>query len=159
MAQDTLVNAESVAIAGSGTFGRGNAIVDTGGNITGAGLTINGTATVTANLNAKQFFGGTSGGSGTALTSNGTISTTQRTSKVLPGSAVTGVIIGTGTLDGQELTIMNTAQATGSSITFTTAGTAAGSSNAATDVVISGLSCSKWVWDSTSALWYPVKFS
>ena len=110
-------------------------------------------------VSAQQIAGGVNpqpNATGVALTSNGTINASTRIAKVLPGSAVTGVIIQSGQFDGQELTILNVAQATGSSITFTTAGTAAASSHAARDVVVSGLSHSKWIWDNQGTLWYPV---
>jgi hypothetical protein len=111
------------------------------------------TATITNAVMTTQY-GGTSGSTGVALTTAGTIAV-ARVAKVNPGSAVTAVIMASGTQDGQELTIINTAAAAGSSVTFATAGTAAASSHLATDFVISGLTAAKFTWDTGTTLWYP----
>jgi hypothetical protein len=109
-------------------------------------------------VSAANLAGGVNGGSaGASCTTGGTINTATRTAKVTTGSAVTGVIIGSGSVDGQELTILHVGAAA-SSITFAAAGSAAASSHSATDFVISGQTCSKFVWESTTALWYPVVF-
>jgi len=97
------------------------------------------------------------GAAGASILTSGTINSQTRLAKVTAGSAVTAVIIGSGILDGQELTILHVGAAA-SSIAFATAGSAAASSHAATDFVISGQTCSKFVWESTTALWYPVVF-
>lgn len=117
--------------------------------------------TITAELvNANQLAGGVypkTGGTGATLAISGTIATAGgRITKVTPTSAVTACIAAAGITDGQELTIMNLGAAAGSSITFATAGSAAGSSNLATDFVISGLTCAKFVWETISATWFPV---
>ena len=91
------------------------------------------------------------------LVTGGTITTNQHHARVTAASAVTGIIMASGTYDGQELTVLHTGAAA-SSITFATAGSNAASSHVATDYVISGLSCSKYVWEATTALWYPVTF-
>ncbi len=152
MAQDTFIVAESITSLGQIKADQGHISSDgTAGTLTTAGL-------VTTNFNVANQFGGITGGSaGASCTTNGTISTATRTSKVTTGSAVTGVIIGSGANDGQELTIVHVGAAA-SSITFATAGSAAASSHSATDFVISGQTCSKFVWESTTALWYPVVF-
>jgi hypothetical protein len=107
---------------------------------------------------AANLAGGVTGGTaGASVTTSGTINTVTRTSKVTTGSAVTSVIVGSGNTDGQELTILHVGAAA-SSIAFVAAGSAAGSSHVATDFVISGQTCSKFVWESTTALWYPVVF-
>lgn len=158
MAQDTALIAETVKTTGKITaFG---ALSTDNANITSDG--VNGTLTtagiVTTNFNVAQQFGGITGGAaGASCTTGGTVSTATRTSKVTTGSAVTGVIIGSGTQDGQELTIVHVGAAA-SSITFAAAGSAAASSHSATDFVISGQTCSKFVWEVTTALWYPVVF-
>ena len=87
----------------------------------------------------------------------GTVQTTSRVARITATAANSQVVLGTGTQSGQELTVLHTGAAA-SSITFCTAGSTSGSSNIATDFVISGLTCSKFVWDVTSALWYPVVF-
>ncbi|SRR6266567_2203183 len=109
-------------------------------------------------VNANNLAGGVNGGSaGASCTTGGTINTATRTAKIVTGSAVTGVILGSGTIDGQEFTIINTAAAA-SSISFATAGSAAASSHIATDFVFSGARAAKFVWEATSALWYPVSY-
>jgi hypothetical protein len=108
-------------------------------------------------VNCNQLIGGIapqSGASGAALTISGTINTATRTSKVLPGSAVTSCVMGTGQFDGQELTVINVAQVAGSSVSFAAAGSASG--HLSTVVVISGLTAARFIWDSVSAVWYPV---
>jgi hypothetical protein len=114
---------------------------------------------ITADLvNATNLAGGVTGGSaGASVTTSGTINAATRTTKVTTGSAVTSVIVGSGVVDGQELTILHVGAAA-SSIAFVAAGSAAGSSHVATDFVISGQTCSKFVWEVTTALWYPVVF-
>ena len=106
-------------------------------------------------LNSNQQAGGVSATQqiGTA----GTVNTTSRVARITATAAVSQVVVATGQYAGQELTILHTGAAA-SSITFCTAGSSAGGSNVATDFVISGLTCSKFVWDVTSALWYPVVF-
>ena len=109
-------------------------------------------------VSCANLVGGVTGGTaGASVTTSGTISTATRTSKVTTGSAVTSVIVGSGTTDSQELTILHVGAAA-SSIAFVGAGSAAGSSHVATDFVISGQTCSKFVWEATTALWYPVVF-
>ena len=150
--QDTTVNAQVVQVQGKLTSDNGNFATDgVNGSVTAAGIT-------TTNLIASQQYGGVTGGSaGASILTSGTISSATRISKVTAGSAVTAVIVGSGVQDGQELTIVHVGAAA-SSIAFATAGSAAASSHAATDFVISGQTCSKFVWDSGTALWYPVVF-
>ena len=152
MAQDTYVLGEKLQVMGQIKSDLGNLSSDgTAGTLTTVGL-------VTTNLNATNQFGGVTGGAaGASVTTSGTISTATRTSKVTTGSAVTSVIVGSGTTDSQELTILHVGAAA-SSIAFVAAGSAAGSSHVATDFVISGQTCSKFVWEVTTALWYPVVF-
>lgn len=108
-------------------------------------------------LQPQNVVGGVSGGvSGVAITISGTINSTLRKSKVLPGSAVTSCVLQAGTTDGQDLTIVNVAQAAGSSVSFVAAGSAAASSHLASNVVISGLSAASFTWDANTAVWYPV---
>jgi hypothetical protein len=109
-------------------------------------------------ISCANLIGGVIGGTaGASVTTSGTITSTARTTKVLTGSAVTSVIVGSGTTDGQELTILHVGAAA-SSIAFVAAGSAAGSSHVATDFVISGQTASKFVWEATTALWYPIVF-
>ena len=165
MAQDELLLAETATIQTGATIVKGGLTVSAGG-ITAAGasassfdggnFTTDGSGNITvANLTSSGQSGGMSA---TATIANAaTIATTSRIARITATAAVTQVVVGTGTKAGQELTILHTGAAA-SSITFCTAGSSAGGSNVATDFVISGLTCSKFVWDVTSALWYPVVF-
>ena len=140
MAQDTLIVAETV----------NNAV----GSIT---TLTSPTATITT-ANLTNAIGGIQGGSaGASVTTSGTISTAKLVSKVTTGSAVTAVIMGSGTTDGQ-LCFVEHVGAAASSITFATAGSAAGSSHVATDFVFSGQKAAAFIWESTTALWMPVSY-
>ena len=109
-------------------------------------------------INTNMQIGGVNGGTGgTAITTGGTVNTATRIAKLNPGSAVTGIILGSGIQDGQELTVINVAAAA-SSITFTTAGSAAASSHISTVTVMSGQRAAKFVWDVGTALWYDVAY-
>jgi hypothetical protein len=111
-------------------------------------------------LNCANLIGGVSpqsGVAGASVTTSGTITTSTRICKVTTGSAVTAVILGSGTSDGQTITILHTGAAA-SSIAFATAGSAAGSSHAATDFVFSGQKAASFVWETTTALWYPISY-
>jgi hypothetical protein len=85
----------------------------------------------------------------------GTINTAGLSvARVSPAAARTGVILQAGSAPGQEVTIINEAAAA-TSITFAAAGT----SNVADGVsdVLAGLNARTFVWDSVTALWYPMK--
>lgn len=110
------------------------------------------------NLTVANLIGGINGGSaGASVTTSGTINTSKLVSKVTAGSAVTAVIMGSGTTDGQ-LVFVEHVGAAASSITFATAGSAAGSSHIATDYVFSGQKAAAFIWESNTALWYPVAY-
>lgn len=86
------------------------------------------------------------------LTNGNTITTAGLgLSRVTNGGAVTGIIMQAGTVDGQVIVVENDAAA---SVTMAAAGT----SNVAngTSAVIAALNCAVFVWNSTTALWYPV---
>src|SRR5258708_8282227 len=128
MAQDTFLVAESITSLGKLKSGQGKLSTE------GAAGTLTAVGVVVTNLNSANQFGGITGGSaGASCTTGGTISSATRTSKVTTGSAVTGILIGSGTQDGQELTVVHVGAAA-SSITFSTAGSAAGSSHVATEI-------------------------
>jgi hypothetical protein len=161
MAQDTLIVAENINAAATISGATVNATTGSVTTLTAPTGTITTLTSTTANLTAASIAnitGGITGGAaGASVTISGTINAATRVSKVLTGSAVTSVIVGSGTTDGQELTILHVGAAA-SSIAFVAAGSAAGSSHVATDFVISGQTCSKFVWEITTALWYPVVF-
>jgi hypothetical protein len=104
------------------------------------------------------YSGGQQSGVVTTLSTGNTI--TPGTSggygslRVTAGAAVTGIILTPGTKPGQELTIIHEGAAA-NTITFAAAGT----SNVADGVsdVITGPSARTYVWDSVTALWYPMK--
>jgi hypothetical protein len=92
---------------------------------------------------------------GGAVTTGGTISTSNTSCvRVSPAAAVTGVILGAGSVDGQRVTISNEATAA-NTITFAAAGT----SNVAdgTSSVIAGLTARSFVWVANSSRWFPEK--
>ncbi len=90
------------------------------------------------------------GGNGTIATAGVGVALTT------PAAARTGIILGVGTINGQELTVINQGTA-GNSLTMAASGT----SNVAdgTSDVISNFTAAKFVWNSTAALWYRVKAS
>lgn len=90
------------------------------------------------------------GGSGTIATAGVGVALTT------PAAARTGIILGVGTINGQEVTVVNQGTA-GNSLTMAASGT----SNVAdgTSDVISNFTAAKYVWNSTAALWYRVKAS
>jgi len=161
MAQDAFIEAERLQVMGSISSDRGNITSDgTNGSLTTVGLvTTNQTITTgtitTANL--TNLNGGTSGAAGASVTTSGTISTTKLINKITAGSAVTAVIMQSGTTDGQIVAVQHVGAAA-SSVTFATAGSAAGSSHIATDYVFSGQKAALFVWDITTALWYPIAY-
>lgn len=160
--EDTAIVAEKLTVSGSINTDHGNITSDgVNGTLTTVGFTTTtgtiATGTITTASITNLTGGITGGASGASITTGGTVSTASRVSKVTAGSAVTGVIVGSGTTDGQELTILHVGAAA-SSITFATAGSNAASSHVATDFVISGQTCLKFVWEVTTALWYPVVF-
>lgn len=104
-----------------------------------------------------RLSGNAGGAAGASVTTSGTITTTNLISKVTAGSAVTAVIMGSGSYDGQ-LVLVEHVGAAASSVTFATAGSAAGSSHIATDFVFSGQKAALFVWESVTALWYPVSY-
>lgn len=90
-----------------------------------------------------------------AVANNGTITTAGvSVARVAPAGAVTGVILAVGTTGGQVCTVVNESVAA-STVTFAASGT----SNVADGVasVIAGLTARTFVWDSSTALWYPTK--
>lgn len=85
------------------------------------------------------------------LVNSATISPTPASVRVTAAAAVTGIIIGVGTLPGQKLTVIHEGAAAN---TITMA--ASGTSNVANGVscVITGPSARTFIWDSVTALWY-----
>lgn len=135
MPMDVFSNSDSVTILGPVTISQ-DPNSGSGGN-----LTVNGT------------LGGGQSSSAATIASSGTITTSGvRVARTTVAGAVTAVILQTGSVAGQELTVVN--ENTTGSNTITMA--ASGTSNVAdgTSTVISGLRCAKFVWDSGTSLWY-----
>lgn len=85
-----------------------------------------------------------------ATGNNGTIATANLgVSKVTPAGAITGVILESGTVDGQECTVLNQS---GSTITFAAYATSHVASG--TGCVIPATRGTRFVWDSVAAAWY-----
>lgn len=88
-----------------------------------------------------------------ATATAGTITTSGvSAARVSPAGAITGVILQAGTFGGQEVAVVNEAIAA-NTVTFAASGT----SNVAngTASVIAGLTARKFVWDTSTTLWYP----
>jgi hypothetical protein len=68
---------------------------------------------------------------------------------VTNGGAVTGIILGVGLVDGQEVTIVNISA---NSITFAAAGTSHVADG--TSDVIAALTARTYVWSALQSLWY-----
>jgi hypothetical protein len=88
-----------------------------------------------------------------ATATSGTITTAGvGVAKSTPAAAVTAIVLQAGTYPGQEVVVINESTTGANTITFAASGT----SNVANGVssVISGLTCSKFVWDG--ALWFHV---
>lgn len=156
MAQDVFIEGERLQVMGSISSDRAHITSDgTNGTLTTVGFTTTTGTITTANL--TNINGGTSGASGASVTTSGTISTTNLVNKITAGSAVTAVIMQSGITDGQ-LVMVEHVGAAASSVTFATAGSAAGSSHIATDFVFSGQKAALFIWEATTALWFPVSY-
>jgi hypothetical protein len=86
-----------------------------------------------------------------ATASSGTITTAGvGTARSTPAAAITAVVLQAGTVDGQEITVVNESTTGANTITFAASAT----SNVANGVstVISGLTCAKLKW--RGSLWY-----
>src|SRR6266498_3374911 len=149
MAQDTFVLAESATVAATLSAATANATTGSITTLTAPTATI-----TTANITNPIVAGINGGSAGASVTTSGTITTSKMVSKVTTGSAVTAVIMGSGTTDGQ-LCFVEHVGAAASSITFATAGSAAASSHIATDFVFSGQKAAAFIWEATTALWFP----
>jgi hypothetical protein len=87
-----------------------------------------------------------------AVASNGTITTAGvGVARVAPGAAVTGIILQAGTLPGQEVWVINEAAAA-NSVTFAASGTSFVADGAGS--AIAGLTARKFVYDTSTSLWY-----
>lgn len=118
-------------------------IVDTSPQVTVANnLQVNG------NLTKAALATSTSG-----LSTGGTIATTTPIAKPTPGSAVTGIILQPGTVDGQVMGIINLGLA-GASITFAPSSTSH-VEDGTSDVIASG-NAALFLWEGTNARWYRI---
>jgi len=90
-----------------------------------------------------------------ALATAGTIATAGLgVSRVAPAAAVTAIILQAGTVQGQEIWVINESAAA-NSITLNTTPATANVADSATEAAIPGLKARHYVWDSVTALWYP----
>lgn len=112
-------------------------------------------ALTASNVTATALLITTPNGSGAiAVAASGTIPTTNSLVRTSPAGAVASVVLQAGTVDGQQVTVVNEATAA-NTITFAVAGT----SNVAdgTSSVIAGLNAREFVWVASPARWYPKK--
>lgn len=96
------------------------------------------------------------GAANTAATTatSGTIATAGLLiSRSSPAGAITAVVLQPGTVDGQMVIVENDAIAA-NTITFAAAATSNVSNGVST--VIAGLTSVAYIWNATTALWYPV---
>jgi hypothetical protein len=110
-------------------------------------MTVNGTN----GLSVNSISGGVSALA--TIATSGSISIAGvRVARCTVAGAVTAVTLPTGTLNGQEITIVNENTTAANSITFAASGT----SNVANGVstVVSGLLCARLVWDAGATLWF-----
>lgn len=139
MSQDTLVYSQQITNSGKFSSDNGVIVSDASGNLK------------TGTLAEAQTTGTVQ-----TLASTNTITTPANTGvvRVTAAAAVTGIIIGAGTVAGQRLTVIHEGAAA-NTITFAASGT----SNVAdgTSDVITGPTARCFVWDSITALWYATK--
>ncbi|MBV9688136.1 MAG: hypothetical protein JO202_00325 [Ktedonobacteraceae bacterium] len=90
--------------------------------------------------------------SATAITNGATITTSGvGIARVAPASAVTGIILQAGTVNGQQVWVSNEA-AVSNTVTFAASGTSAVADGI--NDVIPGLCARLYVWNSVNFLWY-----
>lgn len=114
--------------------------------------------TITVNPNGNLTVGGQIQGgvsaSAPTVTASGTISTAgiRQARVVASTTSATALVLQAGTIDGQEITVVNLATTGANSLTFA----ASGSSNVAdgATTVVSGLRCATYRWDKGTSLWY-----
>lgn len=73
---------------------------------------------------------------------------------VTPAAARTGITINQGTINGQELWIVNQGAAA-NTLTLNTTPATANVADSATETALAGLTARKYVWVSAASLWYP----
>lgn len=118
---------------GSMWYDQGNVFSDGNGNLN------------TASITSSQEQGGQDS-SAQVIATSGTLQTSgRRVIRATPAAAVTGVGLQAGTQPGQEVTVINES-AGASTIAYTT--------NVATAFTQSGATSAKFVWDSSTNLWY-----
>jgi hypothetical protein len=105
--------------------------------------------TVNGALNSQQSASATVISNGNTITTSGV-----GVARVAPGGAVTGIILGVGTITGQEVWIVNESVAA-STITLNTTPATANVADSATEANIPGLKARHYVWDASTSLWYP----
>lgn len=110
------------------------------------------TAAVVDSIGFGGPIGTAQSGSAPALATNGTItSAAVGVARVAPASAVTGIVLQSGTFAGQECAVINQST-TLNSITFAASGTSHVASGTA--CIIAGLTAKKFVWNTATSLWY-----
>lgn len=144
--------AENLTLNAKGTGTISIASVSTGAVTVGASLTVTGNLSATSSLLLSSGIYYKVSATTPAIANDGTIATANvSVARVTPAGAVTGIIIGAGAADGQQLVVVNNG-AGASTLTMATAAT----SNVAdgTACVIAGLTARSFVWDNTAARWF-----
>ncbi|HVT97047.1 MAG TPA: hypothetical protein VHE33_06035 [Acidobacteriaceae bacterium] len=75
---------------------------------------------------------------------------------VTPAAARTGIILQAGTVNGQEVWVVNQGAAA-NTLTFHTTPATSNVADSATEPAIAGLKARKYVWVSAVSLWYPAQ--
>jgi hypothetical protein len=76
---------------------------------------------------------------------------------VTPAAARTGIILAPGTVNGQEVWVVNQGTAA-NTLTFNTTPATSNVADSATETAIAGLKARKFVWVAAVSLWYPSSF-
>lgn len=137
------------------TAATGISVTAGGITVTAGGISITaGGFSVTGGTLIDQLGGGCTSTAGVAVTNAATVATNTRISKVSPTAAVTSCVMGTGTIAGQMVTILNEQNTAANAVSFAITSGASNLANAASTIVISGLQSKTFVWDPFTALWY-----
>lgn len=130
-------------------------VITSTGTATFAAVNASGNLTVTGTVKAGVLQANQAGGTVQTLATGNTITVAanQSSVRVTAAGAVTGIILGAGTLAGQMLSVIHEGAAAN---TLTMA--ASGTSNVAAGAtcVLSGLAAHIFIWDAVTALWYQV---
>lgn len=136
--------------AGGLTITAGGESVTAGGiTVTAGGISVTaGGVTVTGGATLDQLGGGMSP-TAVAIAAAGTVATNVRHSRVSPTAAATSCVLGTGTFNGQTVIVDNRNTTAANAVSFALTSTASNILNAASTIIISGMTTKQFVWDGS----------